>query len=121
MLTERSSQTRRNRPNPTDHDLAAFHCRAARELLFNGVKHADTAPAQLKLSLSKTGRPTLGVSDNGQGTDELEHILNRTGELPTTSGLPTMPRRVQLMDGKMAVETAASSGFSVVIELPNEL
>lgn len=107
--------------NPADDDVATFLFRAARELLFNVVKHADTASAQLKLSLSKTGRPTLRVSDSGQGTHEVDRILNRSGELPTTFGLPTMARRVQLMDGKMTVETAASSGFSVVIELPNEL
>ena len=95
--------------------------RLLRELLFNVVKHAETSSAHLKLSHSEAGHPTLRVSDSGRGSNQVDRILSRAAEPPTTFGLPTMARRVQLMDGKMAVETAASSGFSVVIELPSKL
>ena len=111
------SRSRRNHPRPTANDLAVLNFGTARELLFNG----DTTSRLPTLSLFETGPPTLRASDSGQATDEFDRIVPRTNELPVVSEFPTMARSVQLMDGKIAVETAASSEFSPLIEPPNEL
>lgn len=96
---------------PADVETAVY--RIVQEALTNVVKHAAARRASVVLS-SKNGKVTVLVEDDGCGFDPAE---------PTSGiGLVGMRERVQLLDGRLAVEsstgTATARGTTLIAELP---
>jgi len=107
--------------NPENNEVATFLFNAARELLFNVVKHADTQEAHLKLTLTEVGEPLLQVYNSQNVEANTIPVSDEKGAAPLTFGLPTMQRRIDLMDGKMTVTSDSSGVFSVTLQLPSSL
>jgi signal transduction histidine kinase len=89
---------------------------AARELLFNVVKHAETGQARLALSATRDGRVCLTVSDDGAGCAPTESQSDQ----PTSSGfgLFSIRERLELMGGRMEIDTAPGRGTRVTVWAP---
>lgn len=85
--------------------------RAARELLFNIIKHARVHEAYIHVR-RHDGFICLSVSDRGCGFDTGE--LGRTGGF----GLLSIRERVELLKGRMRIESARGRGSRFSIMLP---
>ncbi len=93
--------------------ILAFQC--ARELLWNVVKHGATKEARVSYEL-KNGELTLEVADRGRGFD----LANVESQAAGTEkfGLFGMRQRLELHQGRLAVESAPGQGTSVKVILP---
>jgi signal transduction histidine kinase len=89
---------------------------AVRELLFNVVKHAETGHAKLTMALMSDDEVRVTVSDQGAGwaaTDVRPEHTTATG-----FGLFSIRERLELMGGRLEVETAPGRGTRVSIWAP---
>jgi signal transduction histidine kinase len=82
--------------------------RAAQEAMTNIRKHAQASSAEVSLDYRHPERVRLTVSDNGVGCAD-------TGG---GYGLLGIRERVQLLGGKVSVETAPGEGFALQVEVP---
>ncbi len=90
--------------------LKAFLYQAARELLFNVVKHARVNEARIRVR--RLGRCIgLSVSDQGRGFD-LQEIKETPG-----FGLLSIRERVELLGGRMKIKSAAGQGSTFRISV----
>ena len=97
-------------------DLRVVLFQAARELLFNVVKHAGVDHASVHLTrLDNSVR--LVVEDAGRGLDP--NVANQP-HLSGRFGLLGLRERVQLMGGTMTLESAPGQGTRVTVEVPLE-
>jgi signal transduction histidine kinase len=89
---------------------------AARELLFNVVKHADIGRARIMLNATHDGRVCLIVSDEGAGCAPAATQPDQ----PASSGfgLFSIRERLELMGGRMEIDTAPGRGTCVTIWAP---
>ncbi len=86
--------------------------RIVQEALTNAVKHAEARHASVVLR-RKNGRVTVMVEDDGRGFDPAAATQG--------IGLVGMRERVQLLDGRLVVESSAhpdGHGTTLVVELP---
>ena len=99
-----------------DEEQRAMLFRAARELLFNVVKHAGVASARVRLSQTPDGRARIVVSDRGVGLDP-ETLRGRdgTGE---KFGLFSLRERLALLGGLFEVDSAPQEGASFTVTGP---
>ena len=97
---------------PPAEELAALIFRAARELLFNVVKHAGTERAQLTLAETED-EIVLAVADDGRGFVRDDAEGRGSGH-----GLPGVQERVIAHGGRMEIETAPGRGTTVTVALP---
>ena len=110
---------------PASEDTKAFLFHAARELLFNVVKHARVGRASVRLS-SCGGEVALEVRDAGAGFDPAE--LGPGGDRVSGFGLFSIRERLEALGGRIAIESAPGQGacftlfaprrFAAVGELP---
>jgi PAS domain S-box-containing protein len=104
-------QVRARGPVPLPSEaLKGFLYKAAQELLFNVVKHAQIQEARLRVR--RCGRGIcLSVSDRGRGFDPRE-LRDAAG-----FGLLSIRERVELLGGRMRIRSAAGQGsrFSIVV------
>jgi PAS domain S-box-containing protein len=100
---------------PADEGTRVFLFQAIRELLLNIVKHAQAPSAHI--SLARRGEDWLWVevSDTGPGFDPAT-LENR--EPGKGFGLFTIRERLELIGGRVKVETAPGRGTKVVLEVP---
>lgn len=103
-------------PENLPESLAIMLYTSARELLFNVVKHARTLKALLRVGTSDDGI-WLEVVDRGQGFD-VEKSLSQHGELFEGFGLLSIRERVELMGGRLHVESRVGHGSRFRIQLP---
>jgi CheY-like chemotaxis protein len=91
--------------------LKAFLYKAAQEMLFNVVKHADVKEAQLRLR-RRRGYIYLTVADKGRGF---------VGQTPdkTGFGLLSIRERVNLLGGRVRVRSAQGKGCIFVLAVPD--
>ncbi len=101
---------------PADEDTRVFLFHAARELLFNVVKHAHVEHARLRLDRTTDGAVRLEVADEGAGFDAPGGGC--TGEGGSGFGLFQIRERVGLMGGKVQIESTPSEGTRASIVLP---
>ena len=89
---------------------------AVRELLFNVVKHAETGRAKVAMTLAPDDEVRMTVSDEGAGWATPDTKIEHT----TTSGfgLFSIRERLELMGGRLEVETAPGRGTHVSIWAP---
>jgi signal transduction histidine kinase len=86
--------------------------KAAQEMLFNVVKHAQVHEARLHLRRWR-GNTRLAVSDRGRGFDPRD-----TGKT-TEFGLLSIRDRVNLLGGRMKVRSAKGKGSTFLILVPD--
>jgi len=86
--------------------------KAAQEMLFNVVKHAQVREARLRLR-RRRGNICLAVSDKGRGFDP-QGLGSSAG-----SGLLNIRERVNLLGGRMKVRSARGKGSTFLIVLPD--
>ena len=86
--------------------------KAAQEMLFNVIKHAEVREARLRLR-RRGGSICLSVSDKGRGFDPQEP--GHTGGF----GLLSIRERVKLLGGRMKVRSAKGRGSTFLITVPD--
>ena len=92
--------------------LAMFLFRAAQEMLFNVIKHAQVREAAIRVR--RIGRYVcLSVSDRGRGFDPQE--LKETSGM----GLFSIRERTELLGGRMRVKSAKGKGSRFSIMVPD--
>jgi len=92
--------------------LKAFLYKAAQELLFNVIKHAQVAEAGIRVR--RLGRCVcLSVSDRGRGFDPQE--LGETAGF----GLLSIRERIELLGGRMKIKSAKGKGSTLFIVVPD--
>jgi signal transduction histidine kinase len=93
---------------PTDIETALY--RIVQEGLTNVAKHADPTRASVFVT-PKNGSVLLVLEDDGSGFDPANV---RNGGL----GLEGMRERVELLEGRMTIESSADAGTTLVVEVP---
>ncbi len=90
---------------------------AARELLFNVVKHAGAGRVDIRLS--RRGRTLrLAVSDNGRGFDP--GAAGRRATATKGYGLFGIRERLLYFSGRLIVDSAPGRGSRIIMEIPLE-
>lgn len=98
--------------DPGDERLRVFLFQAARELLFNVVKHAGAGEATLSLRRSGEERE-LEVTDRGRGFDPDALEARRSTE--TGLGLLSIRERAQLIGVRCEVDSAPGQGTRIAL------
>jgi PAS domain S-box-containing protein len=100
--------------NPADEDLGSLLFQAVRELLFNVVKHAQVRTVELEMSRFDTDFVRITVADAGVGFDP--------GQLREDSqqgfGLNSIRGRLDLVGGKLEINSAPGSGSRITLTAP---
>lgn len=99
------------RAEPLDDSLRMLLFEIVRELLFNVVKHAGTDKAEVRCSLQGEQELVIVVSDGGKGL-AAEQAEDRG------SGLANIRHRLELVDGRLEIESMPGHGTRVRIRLP---
>ncbi|MCX5660409.1 MAG: response regulator [Planctomycetota bacterium] len=108
--------------DPGDIDIKAFLFQTTRELLFNTVKHAGVAQAQIRLRFGEDGLVELEIEDQGKGF--VMENASGTPRLGTVSrsgegfGLLSIRERLELLGGRMEVDAAPGRGTRISVFLP---
>ena len=100
---------------PASEELRIVLFEAARELLFNVVKHAKTARARIDLTACRDGELHLTVSDDGAGflpEPKLDKAAN------SGFGLFSIRERLELLGGRLELEAAPDHGTRATISAP---
>ncbi len=95
-------------------EVRFFLFEAARELLFNVVKHGGVLAASMRLGIHD-GALCLSVDDEGRGCDPalLDYASREQG-----IGLAMIRDRAAILGGEVSVTSAAGAGFHVRIRIP---
>ncbi len=102
-----------------DEDLRAFLFQAARELLFNAVKHAGDG-ATTRVRLWRTDDELhVAVSDDGPGFDPA--VLRVRGAKAEHFGLFSVQQRLELLGGRMIVDSQPGDGTRIIMSVPLRL
>ncbi|NLO72914.1 MAG: hypothetical protein GX100_02240 [candidate division WS1 bacterium] len=97
--------------DPGTEEAEEFLFQAARELLFNVVKHAQTPRAWVRLTPSGTGALELAVRDDGVGID-LSRLARPSAE-DGHFGLFSLRERLEALGGHLTIESAPGQGTEV--------
>ncbi len=93
---------------PVDIESALY--RVAQEALHNVVKHARAGSVRIAIERS-AGRLRMEVSDDGRGFDQA--AVGADG-----LGLAGMGTRVEVLEGRLAIDTASGQGTRVSADVP---
>ena len=85
--------------------------RIVQELLNNIVKYADAKEVIIQLTKNEN-QFSVTIEDDGKGFD-VSTIKNKDG-----IGLQSLQKRIELLGGKMDINSAIGEGCSINIELP---
>jgi signal transduction histidine kinase len=96
---------------PLDDDLRVLLFQFVRELLFNVVKHAGVPTAVVALAY-EDHHLRIKVSDQGKGFDANRHYSQ------TSQGLLRVTQRLQLLDGRMYIDSCPGEGTHVTLYVP---
>ncbi len=97
--------------------ILLFQC--VRELLFNVVKHANVKCAQVRMAYSGDDEVEIVVSDDGIGFDPTG-IHQQKGSL-TAFGLFSIHERLDLLGGRVAIDSARDRGTRVKLIAPRHV
>ncbi len=93
-------------------DIEAVLYRVAQEAMHNAAAHGS--PRRIRVTLHRhTDAATLSVHDDGVGFDLAEVEARRPG-----MGLTSMRERIDLLNGKLDVNTAKGSGTTITATVP---
>jgi glucose-6-phosphate-specific signal transduction histidine kinase len=98
-------------PSPSEL-VRVFLYRAARELLFNVVKHAQVKEARLRLRRVRN-RLRLTISDQGRGFDP-QALAAASG-----FGLLNVRDRAEALGGRLRIRSALGKGSTFLIAVPD--
>lgn len=101
--------------DPGDEMVRVFSFRAAQEMLFNVVKHAETSHARLA-AYRQDGLLHVVVEDSGRGFDA-ETIWSGSTHVGGI-GLLTIRERATMLGGKLDITSAAGQGSVFHLRLP---
>jgi signal transduction histidine kinase len=101
---------------PQSEEIRILLFEAVRELLFNVVKHAATHSAQVAMTLAGDDVVHISVSDRGAGWANADEKVD--GETTGGFGLFSIRERLELLGGRLEVETAPGRGTRVSIWAP---
>ena len=107
--------TVRDDVHPSSEEIVLLLFQAARELLFNVVKHAYTKTANLELSQTDT-HIEIVVKDDGVGFDPSQ-IRGEHGN-SGGFGLFSIRERIGLLGGKMEIDSAHGKGSRFRLSIP---
>ena len=99
-----------------DEEVRVMLFRAARELLFNVVKHARVTEASMLASQPCDGRVRVVVCDEGAGFEPA--ILRAWDGARGSFGLFSLREHLELLGGRLDVESAPGRGTTVTIVGP---
>ena len=94
-------------------EVATF--RVIQELLTNARLHSHASRIQVTFDINN-GMIRASVEDNGSGFDPKE-VFAATGQRKTI-GLPTQRERLEMLGGKLIVDSSAGRGTKVTVEMP---
>jgi PAS domain S-box-containing protein len=101
---------------PIDKDLQIFLFQAVRELLFNIVKHAEVDRACIRMTKLESNQIRIEVTDEGTG------IYARNDARPRRQadgfGLFSIRERIELLGGKLDIESAPGQGTRIELVAP---
>ncbi len=100
-----------------EEEVRVLAYQAAREMLYNVVKHAETDSACLHLTC-REGMLTISVADEGVGLDPA--AIAEGAEEEQGFGLLNISERAQVFGGALSVEGAPGAGSRFVLRLPAE-
>lgn len=100
--------------DPVARDVRDALFQAARELLFNVVKHAGTDAARLSVRPAGTELVVLEVADHGKGLPEA------APDSTEGFGLFSLRERMDLLGGRFELHGGPGSGTRVVVVVPRE-
>jgi signal transduction histidine kinase len=101
---------------PLDEETRTFLFHAARESLFNVVKHAQTDQAWVRVRETPDGMVGVEVLDKGVGCDPTR--LDRRSSYCGGFGLFSIRARVEVLRGRCEVKTTPGQGTRVAIFVP---
>jgi signal transduction histidine kinase len=90
-------------------DLETAIYRICQEAMTNGLKHSGAESLRVELTEAE-GHVTIRVADDGQGFDPSERVDG--------FGLVGMRERVDLLGGRLAIDTAPGEGTTLTARLP---
>lgn len=102
---------------PASELVRLFLFDAARELLFNVIKHAGVRQADVELVREATGRLSMSVSDEGVGFDA--GGIERGAAAHGSFGLFSIRERIDHLGGSMTVDSAPGRGSRFVVVVPD--
>jgi two-component system sensor histidine kinase DegS len=95
------------------YEVALF--RLIQESLNNARKYAQAKLVSVFIKTSDT-LITVKICDNGKGFDLAKIMSDAAGK--ASFGLLSMKERIELLNGKLTIDTAAGSGTKITAELP---
>lgn len=100
--------------DPPNQETRVLLFRGVRELLFNVTKHAGVNHARVTLRRLDDGAIRLLVADEGNGFDPVERLI------PGSSGfgLFSIRERMELMGGRLEIDSAVGQGTRVSLIIP---
>lgn len=93
------------------YEVAFF--RLVQEAIQNAIKHAEASLIQVKLEICKDFI-TMIIKDNGKGFDPAM-------KKDKSFGLIGMRERVEMLEGKLNIDSAVDKGTSILIKVPHTL
>lgn len=103
-------------PEPTDDGLRAFLFDAVRELLLNVSKYAQVGEARIHVMQTADGQLRIDVIDEGSGFDPAK--VEPQGRPISGLGLFSIRERLDLLGGRLTIESAPGRGTRVTIQVP---
>jgi signal transduction histidine kinase len=97
-----------------DNSIKVTVYRIVQELTRNIIKHSGATECLIQINRHESNL-SLVVEDNGGGFDVFEHSHV---EKPEGIGLQSIYSRINLMDGKIDIQSELNSGTSVNIDIP---
>lgn len=100
-------------PLPSYIEVAVF--RSIQELLSNVARHAHASRVQVSLDLQ--GNPVIvNIEDDGSGFD-VDAVLQNVRQRGS-SGLANLEKRIEMLGGKIQIQSATGRGTKIRVELP---
>ena len=100
---------------PGEYSLILY--RVAQEGLTNIVKHSQAKKVEISLE-KKANTVYLTVADDGIGFNYKQSFVRRRKEDKLKLGLLGVRERIELLGGKMTVDTAPGRGTKLIAKLP---
>jgi signal transduction histidine kinase/AmiR/NasT family two-component response regulator len=101
---------------PLDEDVQVLLFESVRELLFNAVKHAGVASANVSVRRIGEAELRIAVSDSGAGFDPAS--LRQGSQTGRGFGLISIRERLELLGGRIEIDSAPGNGSRFILTAP---
>ncbi|WP_226670830.1 sensor histidine kinase [Metabacillus litoralis] len=114
-ITFQSVGERNDHRLPSRFEVALF--RLAQEAVTNALKHAEATEITVKVEVTKESI-TLVIKDDGKGFNIKKKVGNKDKK---SFGLIGMKERIDLLDGKMTMDSKEGLGTFIMFQVPNQV